>query len=184
MLEQAGARAAPVMRASELAAIDGLLIPGGESTTIGKLLQRYGLFDPLREALVAGLPAFGTCAGAILLGHQALMPDGTPSPQPLLDVMDTVLRRNAFGRQVASFEAPVRIRGVEGGPMHAVFIRAPWFEKTGTEVIPLATVPTPLGEKVVIAQQGQRLASAFHPELSGDPRLHTLFAEIVGHASS
>ena len=179
MLGRAGARAVSVKRPEQLAELDGILIPGGESTTIGKLAVMYGLLDPLRSRLGAGMPALGTCAGAILLGQRALMFDGTPSLQPLLGVMDTVVRRNAFGRQVASFEAPLDVNGVSGGPMHAVFIRAPWFEQVGADVEVLASVATPLGDKIVVARQGPFLASAFHPELADDDRLHRLFVEMV-----
>jgi 5'-phosphate synthase pdxT subunit len=179
MLRASGARAVAVKRADELGAIDGLLLPGGESTTIGKLAAMYGLIEPLRERLRAGLPALGTCAGAILLGRATLFHDGRASPQPLLGVMDIITRRNAFGRQVASFEADVDVAGVAGGPLHAVFIRAPWIEQAGPGVEVLATVSTPLGAKVVVARQGRLLASAFHPELVGDRRLHALFVGIA-----
>jgi 5'-phosphate synthase pdxT subunit len=185
ILAQAGARAVPVKRPEQLGELDGLLIPGGESTTIGRLASLYGLLDPLRERIRGGLPAFGTCAGAILLAREALGADGRPSGQPLLGCMDTVVRRNAFGGQVESFEADLGVDGVEGGPMHAVFIRAPWVEQAGQAVTPLATV-TPrsregkrLDAKVVVARQGHMLASAFHPELTGDPRLHHLFLRMV-----
>lgn len=179
MLTAAGARAVAVKRAEQLDELDGVLVPGGESTTIGKLAVMYGLMEPLRKRLEEGLPAFGTCAGAILLGSKALLHDGTPVDQPLLGVMDTVLRRNAFGRQVASFEADLTVAGVAGEPVHAVFIRAPWIESHGPEVEPLATVETPLGVKVVVARQGGLLASAFHPELTDDGRLHRLFVDLV-----
>lgn len=190
MLAEAGARAVPVKRSEQLYELDGLLIPGGESTTIGKLMVMYGLLDPLRERIEDGLPVMGTCAGAILLARGALTADGRPSGQPLLGCMDTVVRRNAFGRQVASFEASVDVAGVDGGPMHAVFIRAPWFEELGPDVQPLATVHAPrehestsggagADARVVVARQGSRLAAAFHPELAGDSRLHRLFVEII-----
>ncbi|MDQ3972784.1 MAG: pyridoxal 5'-phosphate synthase glutaminase subunit PdxT [Actinomycetota bacterium] len=179
MLHAAGARAVAVSRPAELDALDGVLIPGGESTTIGKLAEMYGLLEPLRKRIGQGLPAFGTCAGAILLGQQALLHDGTPSSQPLLECMDTVVRRNAFGRQVESFEADLEVTGVPGGPVHAVFIRAPWIEQAGAGVQALASVATPLGDKLVVARQGDVLASAFHPELADDDRLHRLFVDIV-----
>jgi 5'-phosphate synthase pdxT subunit len=185
LLGLAGADAVPVKHAAQLDELDGILIPGGESTTIGRLATLYGLLEPLRQRIAAGLPAFGTCAGAILLGCQALAADGRPSPQPLLGCMDTVVRRNAFGSQVDSFETDLEVAGVAGGPMHAVFIRAPWIESAGPAVEALATV-TPvardgarLDARVVVARQGDILASAFHPELAGDPRLHQLFLEIV-----
>jgi pyridoxal 5'-phosphate synthase pdxT subunit len=183
MLAAAGARPREVKRPADLDDLDGLLIPGGESTTIGKLAELYGLLDPLRERLAAGLPAFGTCAGAILLGRSTTRHDGRPSDQPLLGAMDIVTRRNAFGRQVASFEADLDVAGVGGGPMHAVFIRAPWIEEHGPEVEILATAETPLGDRVVVARQGRLLASAFHPELTDDGRLHELFVAMAGQAT-
>jgi 5'-phosphate synthase pdxT subunit len=185
LLAAEGADARPVKHAAQLDGLDGILIPGGESTTIGRLASLYGLLEPLRERIAAGLPAFGTCAGAILLGSQALGADGRPSPQPLLGCMDTVVRRNAFGSQVDSFETDLDVAGVDGGPMHAVFIRAPWIETAGARVQTLATVVpvardgSRLDARVVVARQGDVLASAFHPELTGDPRLHRLFLEIV-----
>ncbi|MDP8969210.1 MAG: pyridoxal 5'-phosphate synthase glutaminase subunit PdxT [Actinomycetota bacterium] len=179
MLRRVGARAIPVKRPDDLDGLDGVLIPGGESTTIGKLAEMYGLLEPLGKRIADGLPAFGTCAGAILLGHEALHHDGVPSPQPLLGCMDVVLRRNAFGRQVDSFEADLDVAGISGGPLHAVFIRAPWIERSGPGVQALASVATPLGDKVVVARQGDLLVSAFHPELTDDDRLHRLFVEIV-----
>jgi pyridoxal 5'-phosphate synthase pdxT subunit len=179
MLQAAGARPRPVARPEELDDLDGVLIPGGESTTIGKLAGMYGLLDPLRRQIGGGLPAFGTCAGAILLGRSTMRFDGRPSDQALIGGMDIVTRRNAFGRQVASFEADVEVAGIDGPPMHAVFIRAPWVEEHGDEVEVLGTVSTPLGDKVVVARQGCLLASAFHPELTDDGRLHALFVRML-----
>lgn len=179
MLEQVGARPLAVKRIEELDAVDGLIIPGGESTTIGKLAEMYGLMEPLRKRIAEGLPVFGTCAGAILLSSETLFSDGSPASQPLLGALDAATRRNAFGRQVASFEADLAVDGLGGAPMHAVFIRAPWFERVGSDVAVLATVDTPAGEKVVIVRQGGLLASAFHPELTGDGRLHELFVGMV-----
>jgi pyridoxal 5'-phosphate synthase pdxT subunit len=184
MLSLAGARPVAVRHAEQLSDLEGILLPGGESTTIGTMLGRFELLEPLRKRLGEGLPALGTCAGAILMGSQALLADGTPSDQPLLGVMDTVMRRNAFGRQVASFEGPLHIAGIPDPPLHAVFIRAPWFERIGPDVEPLAEVATPLGARVVVARQGHFLAAAFHPELSGDPRLHALFVEMIRARSS
>ncbi|MBW3603453.1 MAG: pyridoxal 5'-phosphate synthase glutaminase subunit PdxT [Actinobacteria bacterium] len=179
MLSLAGARAVTVRHPDQLDDLDGVVLPGGESTTIGKMLERYGLLEPVRARLRGGLPALGTCAGAILMGSDALHADGTPSEQPLLGVMDTVTRRNAFGRQVASFEGLLDIDGVPAPPLRAAFIRAPWFERIGDGVEALARVDTPAGARVVVARQGHLLAAAFHPELTGDPRLHALFVEIV-----
>jgi 5'-phosphate synthase pdxT subunit len=184
MLSLVGARAVAVRHPEQLAELDGILLPGGESTTIGTMLARFELLDPLRKRLSEGLPALGTCAGAILMGSQALLADGTPYDQPLLGVMDTVVRRNAFGRQVASFEGPLRIAGIPEPPLHAVFIRAPWFERFGPAVTPLAEVHTTLGARVVVVRQDHLLAAAFHPELTGDPRLHGLFVEMIQARSS
>lgn len=179
MLVAAGARPVQVQRPADLEGLDGLLVPGGESTTIGRLAEMYGLLAPMRERIAAGLPAFGTCAGAILLGSATMRHDGRPSDQPLLGVMDLVTRRNAFGRQVASFEADLEVAGVAGGPMHAVFIRAPWIEEHGPGVEVLAVAATPLGDRVVVARQGRILVSAFHPELTDDGRLHELFVAML-----
>ncbi|HVL98498.1 MAG TPA: pyridoxal 5'-phosphate synthase glutaminase subunit PdxT [Egibacteraceae bacterium] len=183
MLDRVGARGVLVKRPADLDALDAILVPGGESTTIGKLAGMYGLLEPLRERIRAGLAAFGTCAGAILLGRGALLADGRASDQPLLGVLDTVARRNAFGRQVTSFEADLEVAGVDGGPLRAVFIRAPWFEEVGPGVEVLASVATPAGERAVVVRQGRVLASAFHPELSGDPRLHRLFVTSLPRSS-
>ena len=179
MLTNVGARPVQVRRPEELEGLHGIVIPGGESTTIGKLAEMYGLMEPLRASIADGLPAFGTCAGAILLSSEALFHDGRPADQPLLGGLDATTRRNAFGRQVASFESDLQVVGLGAEPMHAVFIRAPWFERVGEAVDVLATVDTPAGEKVVIVRQGAILASAFHPELTGDGRLHELFVGIV-----
>lgn len=179
MLEEASARSVVVKRPEDLSGLDGILVPGGESTTIGKLAVMYGLLEPLRQRLRDGLPAFGTCAGAILLGTSTMRYDGRPSDQPLIGAMDIVTRRNAFGRQVASFETDLDVDGVAGGPLHAVFIRAPWIEDAGPGVEVLARVATPLGDKVVVARQGHLLVSAFHPELAGDGRLHRVFVDLV-----
>jgi 5'-phosphate synthase pdxT subunit len=184
LLRAAGARAVAVKRTGELDRLDGLVIPGGESTTIGKLAAMYGLLDPLRQRLREGMPAFGTCAGAILLARRALHADGRPAEQPLLGAMDIVVRRNAFGRQIASFEADLDVQGLTGEPLHAVFIRAPWIEEHGPSVNVLAKVGTPLGDKVVVARQGNLLASAFHPELTDDGRLHALFVDLVREAAT
>ena len=179
MLEHVGADPVVVKRPADLETVDGIIIPGGESTTIGKLAEMYGLFEPLRKRIAEGLPAFGTCAGAILLSSQTLFHDGREAEQPLLGGMDTVTRRNAFGRQVASFEADIGVEGIDGGPVHAVFIRAPWFERVGPDVTILADVDTEQGRKAVVVRQGALLASSFHPELTGDGRLHGYFVEVV-----
>lgn len=171
-LESAGASGVAVRRAVELAGLDGIVIPGGESTTIGRLLRVFGVLEPLREALASGLPTFGSCAGMILLATQIL--DGRDD-QPLLGGLDITVRRNAFGRQVDSFETEVDVQGVPGGPVHAVFIRAPVVERTGENVQVLAEV----GGRSVAVRDSRRLATAFHPELSGDARMHAMFVQMV-----
>ncbi|ADP80365.1 SNO glutamine amidotransferase [Pseudofrankia inefficax] len=167
-----GADAVEVRRPTELAALDGLVLPGGESTTIGRLLKIFELLEPLRDAVADGLPVYGSCAGMILLARDVL--DGRPD-QPLIGGLDVVVRRNAFGRQVDSFEADLDVAGVGGPPVHAVFIRAPWVEKAGDAVTVLARV----GEHPVAVRQGHLLATSFHPELTGDTRMHELFVEMV-----
>ncbi|WP_261566320.1 pyridoxal 5'-phosphate synthase glutaminase subunit PdxT [Frankia gtarii] len=176
-LSDVGARPVEVRRATELAAVDGLVLPGGESTTIGRLLQVFELLEPLRAAVVAGLPVFGSCAGMILLARDVV--DGRPD-QPLIGGLDMVVRRNAFGRQVDSFEVDLDVDGVEGPPVHAVFIRAPWVEKAGDAVEVLARV----AEAPVAVRQGSLLATAFHPELTGDSRMHRLFVDIARSSGS
>jgi len=161
-----------VRRISELAAVDGIVIPGGESTTIGRLLEVFDLLTPLRDAIAGGLPAFGSCAGMILLASQIL--DGRDD-QPLLGGLDITVRRNAFGRQVDSFEAELDVKDLPGGPLHAVFIRAPVVERAGENVQVLAEVS---GRSVAV-RDDRRLATAFHPELSGDARMHAMFVEMV-----
>ncbi|MCG3753409.1 pyridoxal 5'-phosphate synthase glutaminase subunit PdxT [Amycolatopsis sp. Poz14] len=186
MLESAGARAVPVRRPSELSKVDGLVLPGGESTTMSRLLETFELLEPLRERIAGGLPAFGSCAGMILLARQVL--DGRPDQQQL-GGLDVVVRRNAFGRQVDSFEADLPFAGLPGGPLHAVFIRAPWVEKAGAGVEVLATVPDPedppdgpRADRIVAVRQGAVVATAFHPEITRDERVHRLFVELVRKA--
>jgi 5'-phosphate synthase pdxT subunit len=169
-LEAAGAVPVEVRTVEELDAVDGLVVPGGESTVIGKLAARYGLLEPLRERAAAGLPVFGTCAGMIFLAKGVEGP-----PQDLLGVLDVRVRRNAFGRQVASFEAEVDVKGVDGGPVAGAFIRAPWVADAGPEVEVLAE----LEGKVVAVRQGNLLATAFHPELSGEVRLHRWLVDLI-----
>ncbi|WP_236794556.1 pyridoxal 5'-phosphate synthase glutaminase subunit PdxT [Amycolatopsis sp. GM8] len=178
LLERAGARATPVRRAAELAEVDGLVLPGGESTTMSRLLGTFELLEPLRETIAAGLPVYGSCAGMILLARQVL--DGRPD-QRQLDGLDVVVRRNAFGRQVDSFEADLDFAGLDGGPVHAVFIRAPWVEKAGDGVDILAhtAVAGDGTARIVAIRQGPVLATAFHPELTGDERVHRLFVGMV-----
>jgi pyridoxal 5'-phosphate synthase pdxT subunit len=167
-----GVTARPVRRPAELADLDGIVIPGGESTTICRLLDVFELRDPLTERLRGGLPAFGSCAGMIVLAAEIL--DGRPDQRPLRAV-DITVRRNAFGRQVDSFETDLDVAGVGDGPVRAVFIRAPWVERTGPGVTVLARV----GGHPVAVRQGTVLATSFHPEVSGDDRLHALFLQMV-----
>ncbi|WP_410592643.1 pyridoxal 5'-phosphate synthase glutaminase subunit PdxT [Amycolatopsis sp. lyj-23] len=184
MLAEAGARAKPVRRAAELSEVDGLVLPGGESTTMSRLLESFELLEPLRARIAEGLPAFGSCAGMILLARQTL--DGRPDQQQL-GGLDVVVRRNAFGRQVDSFEADLDFAGVEGD-VRAVFIRAPWVEKAGDGVEVLATVSGVPGveadtARIVAVRQGAVLATAFHPELTPDVRVHRLFVDLVRKAA-
>jgi 5'-phosphate synthase pdxT subunit len=169
-LEAAGAVPVEVRTLEELDTVDGLVVPGGESTVIGKLASRYGLLEPLRERARAGLPVLGTCAGMIFLAREVEGP-----PQDLLGVLDVRVRRNAFGRQVASFEAEVDVKGIDGGPVAGAFIRAPWVADAGPEVEVLAEVDG----KVVAVRQGNLLATAFHPELTGEVRLHRWLVDLV-----
>jgi pyridoxal 5'-phosphate synthase pdxT subunit len=176
--------ARPVRRPEELAELDGIVLPGGESTTISRLLATFELLEPLRARLAEGLPAYGSCAGMILLADKAI--DARPD-QHQLGGLDIVVRRNAFGRQVDSFEEDLDFDGVEGGPVHAVFIRAPWVESAGGGVDVLARVPESptagdAAGRIVAVRQGHVLATAFHPELTGDGRVHRLFVEIVRSA--
>ena len=171
-LSEAGATPVPVKRAADLASVTGIVIPGGESTTIGKLLTIFGLLDPLRAAIRAGLPAYGSCAGMILLADRVL--DGRPD-QPTLGVLDVTVRRNAFGRQVDSFETDLDVAGIAGGPVHAVFIRAPWVEQAGEGVQVLAEAA---GHPVAV-RQGHVMATSFHPELTGDRRVHEYFVRML-----
>ena len=165
-----GALAVEVRTPDDLSGIDGIVLPGGESTTMSKLLDLADLFDPLAERLADGMPAFGTCAGLILLSSEIL--DGR-SDQRSFGVLDVAVRRNAFGRQVDSFETELAVEGLVGGGFPAVFIRAPGIERVGEGVEVLATVDG----RPVMCRQGPILAAAFHPELSDDLRLHQLFME-------
>jgi 5'-phosphate synthase pdxT subunit len=167
-LRALGAEPREVRTADQLAEVDAIVVPGGESTTMSMLLERGGLFEPLAERLAGGLPALGTCAGMILLGAEIL--DGRPD-QRCFGAIDISVRRNAFGRQVDSFEADLSLAELEGGPFRAVFIRAPFVERTGADVEVLATVD---GHPVLCRQGGVTVA-AFHPELSDDLRLHDHF---------
>ncbi|MFC7217794.1 pyridoxal 5'-phosphate synthase glutaminase subunit PdxT [Streptomyces polyrhachis] len=175
-LEAAGAATVSVRRPEELAAVDGLVLPGGESTTISKLAIAFGLMEPLRERVGAGLPVYGSCAGMIMLADKILDPR---SGQETIGGIDMIVRRNAFGRQNESFEAALDVDGVDGGPVEGIFIRAPWVESVGAKAQVLARY----GEHAVAVRQGALLATSFHPELTGDHRVHRLFTEMVRAAA-
>lgn len=170
-LREVGADAVEVRKHTELDAVDALVIPGGESTTIGKLLVDFGLLEPLRQRIEAGLPVWGTCAGAILLAKAA-----TGGEPPLLRVMDIEVERNAFGRQLQSFESELELPVVGAEPVPAVFIRAPAITKVWGRAEALAYLPD---GRIAAARQGRLLATAFHPELSADRRLHRYFVDLV-----
>ena len=173
-LREAGADSLPVRRRGELEAIDGLVIPGGESTTMSHLLLDLDLMEPLRALLDDGLPAYGACAGMILLASE-ILDAGTNGRQALpLRAIDMTVRRNAFGRQVDSFEGDVAFAGLDV-PVRGVFIRAPWVERAGDGVQVLARA----AGHIVAVRQGAALATAFHPEMTGDRRVHQLFVDIV-----
>jgi 5'-phosphate synthase pdxT subunit len=176
-LEEAGARAVPVRRPTEIEAVDGLLIPGGESTTLWRLATAFELIEPVRKLISGGLPAFGSCAGMIMLADQLL--DGVDGQQTFGGI-DMTVRRNAFGRQVDSFERAVTLHmageaGGSGQPFHAVFIRAPWVERAGPEVSVLGADKG----RIIAVRQGALLATAFHPELTPDRRIHEFFVSMV-----
>lgn len=170
MLERCGAEAVEVRKPEDLEDIAGLVIPGGESTTIGKLLVEWGLMDKIKERAAAGMAVYGTCAGMILLAREIVGSD-----QPRLGLMDVTVRRNAFGRQRESFEADLKVPEFGVEPVRAVFIRAPYIESAGPDVKVLAAV----GDHIVIARQGNLLATAFHPELTDDDRIHKYFIEMI-----
>jgi 5'-phosphate synthase pdxT subunit len=179
MLRNLGHDAVPVRRPSELTEVDGLVLPGGESTTMSKLARTFDLLDPLRQAAKEGLPMFGTCAGMIMLADRI---EGGVEGQETIGGLDVVVRRNAFGRQVDSFEADLTVSEL-GTPFHAMFIRAPWVEAVGPDVQVVATVATgPATGRIVAVRQGHLLATSFHPEVTGDPRIHALFADVVREA--
>jgi len=169
ILDSMGVEAVEVKTPERLATVDALVIPGGESTTIGKMAVRFELLEPLRTAIADGLAVYGTCAGMILLAGAI-----TEGDQPLIGAVDVVVRRNAFGRQNDSFETDLEVKGLES-PFHAVFIRAPWIEKVGSEVEVLAAI----GEHPVMVRQGKLLATSFHPELTGDGRIHQMLVDMI-----
>lgn len=184
ILTSLGARPVPLRQPADLSGIDAVVLPGGESTTMSLLLESSGLFEPLSELLSAGMPVLGTCAGMILLAREVL---GGRDDQRCFSAIDISVRRNAFGRQQQSFECDLEVAGLEGGPMRAVFIRAPVVERAGPGVEVLARVETPApggpAPRPVVCRQGPVLVSAFHPELSGDRRLHELLLSSAGQRS-
>lgn len=170
VLERIGAEAVDVRRPEQLDDVDALIIPGGESTTIGKLAERYDIIAKLRDRAAEGMPVWGTCAGAIFLAK-----DVPGHPHPLAALMDIAVERNAFGRQIDSFESEIDVRGMPGGAYHAVFIRAPKITRTGPGVETLAALRD---GTVVAARQGNILATSFHPELTPDDRFHRYFLSL------
>ncbi|MDE2990983.1 MAG: pyridoxal 5'-phosphate synthase glutaminase subunit PdxT [Chloroflexota bacterium] len=170
MLRRLGVESREVRVPRDLEGLDGLVIPGGESTTIGKLLETYALLEPVRDLGASGFPIWGTCAGLILLATDV------GAPQPLLGLMDMTVERNAFGRQTDSFETDLDIDGLPGGAFHAVFIRAPIVSGVGDDVEVLAKLDD---GRIVAVRQGNLLGTAFHPELTTDARLHSLFVEMA-----
>ena len=176
-----GATAVAVRRPAELAAVDGLILPGGESTTMVKLARTFELLDPLRGRIADGLPVYGSCAGMILLADR--LADGS-GLDTTIGGIDMTVRRNAFGRQVDSFEQDVAFAGLDGVPVRAVFIRAPWVDSLGACAEALATLRTgSLAGRVVAVRQGRLLATSFHPEITGDTRVHELFVRTVRAAA-
>ena len=169
VLQGLGADAIPVRRTQELAAVAGLVIPGGESSVMDKLARAFGLAEPLRAAIAAGLPVYGTCAGLIMLADTIV--DGIAGQQSL-GGLDVAVRRNAFGSQVDSFETRLDIPAIGAEPVHAVFIRAPIVERVGQKATVLARIP---GGRVVAVEQGNLLGTSFHPEMTGDTRFHEYF---------
>jgi len=185
MLAGCGVRALPVRRPAELDDLDGLVIPGGESTTIVKLAGIFDLLGPLKERIAGGLPTYGSCAGMILLADRIANPAaGADGVQGSFGGIDMTVRRNAFGRQVESFEEPIEITGMAGPPMTAVFIRAPWVEEVGPAAEVLARVKAgPAAGRIVGIRQRHLLATSFHPELTGDARVHEYFLDMVRQPS-
>jgi 5'-phosphate synthase pdxT subunit len=179
-LAAVGARGVPVRRPAELAGLDGIVLPGGESTTIDKLLRAFDLFEPLRAAIRSGLPALGSCAGMILLAERVT---GGIEGQQTLGGLDITVRRNAFGRQVDSFETDLVVDGIVDGttrPLHAVFIRAPWVEEVGPGTQVLARVGAgDAAGRIVAVRERDVVATSFHPEITGDLRVHQMFVQIV-----
>ena len=178
-LENSGARVSLVRRQDELARVDGLVIPGGESTTMSKLLVSFDLFEALGERIAADMPVYGTCAGMIMLASTVL--DGRDD-QRCFGALDMVVRRNAFGRQIDSYEEDLDVEGIEEGPFHAVFIRAPWVESVGGGVEVIARAGNRSDGPIVAVRRGAVMATSFHPEVGGDDRMHGLFVDMVARA--
>lgn len=179
VLSDLGVEAITVRRPGELEACDGLVLPGGESTTMAKLARTFDLFEPLQKRIRGGMPTFGTCAGMIMLADRI---EGGTADQETLGGLDITVRRNAFGRQVHSFEGELDFAGLDD-PVHAVFIRAPWVEQVGPDVDVLARVAA--GEaagRIVAVRQAHLMATSFHPEVDGDGRIHQLFVDLVLHS--
>jgi pyridoxal 5'-phosphate synthase pdxT subunit len=177
MLADAGAEPVVVKRAEQFDEIDGLVIPGGESTTIGKLLRRFDMLEPLRDRVRSGFPVYGTCAGMILLADEI---QDAGVDQPSIGGMDIAVQRNAFGRQRESFETDLDVPEVGPGPVHAVFIRAPLITRVGDSVHVLASLED---GRTVAARQGNLVVSSFHPELTGDARMHRYFVDVARGAT-
>ena len=180
MLDSIGAQAIGVRRLGELEQCDGLVIPGGESTTMFKLARTFDLFEPIRQRIKEGMPVFGTCAGMIMLADR--VEDGT-ADQETLGGLDITVRRNAFGRQVASFEGDLDFADLDD-PVHAIFIRAPWVERAGPDVEVLARIDDDSAAgaaagRIVAVRQGSLMATSFHPEVGGDDRIHRMFVDLV-----
>ena len=169
VLKALGAEAVPIRRPEELDAIDGLIIPGGESSVMDKLARNFGLFDPLRAKIAAGLPVYGTCAGLIMIADTVL---DSIAGQQSLGGLDVAVRRNAFGSQLDSFETDIDIAALGEPPVHAVFIRAPVVESVGDDVTVLAALAD---GRIVAVEQGPLLGTSFHPEITGDTRFHEYF---------
>ena len=176
-LAELGVLARPVRRVDELDSVHALVLPGGESTAISKLAVDFGLLEPVRERIRAGMPAYGSCAGMIMLGTKVL--NGRPD-QETFGGIDMVVRRNAFGRQVDSFETDVELSGIDGPPFRTVFIRAPWAESVGPDVEVIGRIKGgPADGRIVAVRQGRVMATAFHPEVTGDLRVHEAFVDMA-----
>ena len=175
-VESVGGEALPVRRIGELASVEALILPGGESTAMWKLMRAFELLEPLRERVREGMPTYGSCAGMILLADRVL---DAVSGQETIGGLDVTVRRNAFGRQVNSFESEIAIAALGADPIHAVFIRAPWVEEVGDSVEVLGSVRVESISHPVAIRQGHLLATSFHPELTGDLRIHKYFIEQV-----